>query len=111
MVRVPTYLRIYIYICMYTRAHYMHMRTQVDVYSFGIILWELGSRRPPFEGINPARVFKLVEKVCVCACSCLCVEKVCVCVHVLVYVWRRCVCTFSLVHLHRATDTGTFLLV
>lgn len=31
---------------------------QVDVYAFGVVLWELGSRRAPFEGLQPAAIIR-----------------------------------------------------
>jgi hypothetical protein len=29
-----------------------HLRAQVDVYSYGVVLWELWTGREPYEGLN-----------------------------------------------------------
>jgi serine/threonine protein kinase len=35
-----------------------------DVYSFGIVLWELSSRKHPFEAHSKASLFKVKEAIC-----------------------------------------------
>jgi serine/threonine protein kinase len=53
---------------------------KVDVYSFGLVLWELVTGSLPYEDMTPVQAaFAVVNKVCVCSSNLLCSQCIFCC--------------------------------